>query len=90
VALTQFFRDSRSGPILPATGAFLGIIAGLSFARVAFTPWDLRLAAHNHFVMWAFGTFLGAVLMYGVAILRERTLPKQFAFAILLAPTCCS
>jgi hypothetical protein len=57
---------------------------------VAFTPWDLYLAPRDHFVMWAFRTFLGAVLIYGVAILRERTLPKQFAvtflaFAILLA-----
>jgi hypothetical membrane protein len=29
VALTEFFRDSRSGPILPTTGAVLGVIAGL-------------------------------------------------------------
>jgi hypothetical protein len=40
--------------------------------------------------MWAFRTFLGAVLIYGIAILRERTLPKPFAltflaFAMLLA-----
>jgi hypothetical protein len=83
VALTQLFRDSRCGPILPATGAFLGIIAGLCFVGVAFTPWNLHLAAHNHFVMWAFRTFLGAVLIYGIAILRERTLPKKFAFTFL-------
>jgi hypothetical protein len=90
VALTQFFSGSRSGPILSATGAILGVIAGVCFVGVAFTPWNLYLAAHNHFVMWAFRTFLGAVLLYGIAILRERTLPKRFAitflaFAILLA-----
>lgn len=90
LALTQFFRDLRSGSILPATGAFLGIIAGLCFLGVAFTPWDLHLAGHNHFVRWTFRTFLGAVLIYGVAILSAGTLPKKFAltfltFAILLA-----
>ena len=90
IALTQFFQDSRSRLILPGTAALLGSIAGLCFIGVAFTPWNLYLAAHNHFVMWAFRTFLGAVLLYGMAILRERTLPRQFAltflaFAILLA-----
>jgi|HubBroStandDraft_6_1064221.scaffolds.fasta_scaffold367954_1 hypothetical membrane protein len=90
VALTQFFRDARPSAILPRTAALLGVIAGLCFTGVAFTPWNLYLAAHNHFVMWAFRTFLGAVLIYGIAILRERTLPNYFAltflaFAILLA-----
>src|ERR1700678_3633252 len=61
VALIQFFRDSRSGPLLPYAGALLGVIAGLCFVGVAFTPWNLYFAAHNHFVMWAFRTFLGAV-----------------------------
>jgi hypothetical membrane protein len=90
IALTQFFQDLRSSLLLPGTAALLGSVAGLCFIGVAFTPWNLYLAAHNHFVMWAFRTFLGAVLIYGIAILRERTLPKQFAyvflaFAILLA-----
>jgi hypothetical membrane protein len=84
VALIQFFRDSRSGLLLPYVGALLGVIAGLCFLGVAFTPWNLYLAAHNHFVMWAFRTFLGAVLTYGIAILRERALPKRFAFTFLV------
>lgn len=83
IALTQFFRDSRSGPLVPYVGAFLGVVAGLSFIGVAFTPWNLHLAAHNHFVMWAFRTFLGAVLIYGIAVLRERALPRSFAFTFL-------
>jgi hypothetical protein len=89
VALTQFFGDAHRSAILPRTAALLGVVAGLCFIGVAFTPWNLYLAAHNHFVMWAFRTFLGAVLIYGIAILRERTLPNYFAlpflaFAILL------
>ena len=83
VALTQFFRDGRPSAILPRTAALLGVVAGLCFIGVAFTPWNLYLAAHNHFVMWAFRTFLGAVLTYGIAILRERTLPNYFAFTFL-------
>jgi hypothetical membrane protein len=30
IALTQFFRDSRSGLLLPGTAALLGSIAGIS------------------------------------------------------------
>lgn len=83
VALTQFFRNARPSAMLPRTAALLGVVAGLCFIGVAFTPWNLYLAAHNHFVMWAFRTFLGAVLIYGIAILRERALPSYFAFTFL-------
>jgi hypothetical protein len=38
IALTQFFRNSRHGSLLPAVGAFLGVVAGLCFVGVAFTP----------------------------------------------------
>jgi hypothetical protein len=83
IALAQFFRDSKSSLLLPRTAALLGSVSGICFLGVASTPWNLYLAIHNHFVMWAFRTFLGAALLYGIAILRERTLPKHFAFTFL-------
>jgi hypothetical protein len=43
----------------------------------------LCLSAHNEFVMWAFRTFLAAVLLDGIAILLEERLPKNFAFVFL-------
>lgn len=90
VALQQFFVRSRSGRSLSGLAALSGIVAGGCFIGVALTPWNLYLAAHNAFVMWAFRAFLLAVVLDGVAILRERELPKSFAFvfvafAVLLA-----
>lgn len=90
IALRQFFLESRSGKWISAIGAACGVVTGVCFIGVALTPWNIYLVAHNDFVMWAFRTFLAAVVLYAAAILRERRLPKSFAgvflaFAALLA-----
>lgn len=53
------------------------------FITVAATPSNVYRAAHNAFVMWAFRTFLLAVVLDGIAILRERELPQSFAFVFV-------
>jgi hypothetical protein len=83
LALRQFFVRSRSGRWLSGLAGLSGVVAGGCFIGVALTPWNLYLAAHNEFVMWAFRAFLLAVVLDGIAILRERELPKSFAFAFI-------
>lgn len=90
LALRQFFVRSRSGKWLSGLAAIFGLAAGACFIGVALTPWNIYLAAHNAFVLWAFRTFLLAVVLDGIAILCERELPKSFAsvfvaFTALLA-----
>jgi hypothetical protein len=71
-------------------GSLFGVIAGLSFIGVAFTPADLLLAAHAGFVYAAFLSFFVAALIYSVAILRSAAYPNGYAavfglFTLLLA-----
>lgn len=83
IAMRQFFLGSRAGKWLSAVAALSGVVTGTCFVGVAVTPWNIYLSAHNEFVMWAFRTFLAAVLLDGIAILLQERLPKSFAFVFL-------
>lgn len=79
VVFAQFFVHSTAGKILSGLGALCGVLAGICFIGVAFTPANLYLRAHGQFVLWAFTAFPLAALFYTVAILQERRYPKRFA-----------
>ncbi|BDE05215.1 hypothetical protein WPS_04910 [Vulcanimicrobium alpinum] len=90
VGFTRLFTESGRAILLARIAAFAGVISAVSFAGVAFTPWNLYLRAHNEFVTWAFRSFLLAVVLMIVAIAIERGFPKRFAwvfaaFAVVLA-----
>ena len=70
VALTQFFRDSRSGPIFPTTGAVLGVIAGLCFVGVAFAR---TRSGDSHYCDARWRTLRPGV---GQALLADRCLGR--------------
>jgi hypothetical protein len=89
VAFRWFFAQARAGRVLSAIGTLFGVISGICFIGVAWTPANLRLGLHGQFVMWAFEAFPVAVIPYAVAILLHKSYPKRFAvvfvaFAALL------
>jgi len=89
LAFPQFFTGSRWGKLLSGIGSTFGVIAGICFVGVAFTPANLYLGLHLAVMMWAFRTFTVAVICYTIAIFRERNYPNRFgfvfvAFAVLL------
>ena len=73
------FWDSRITRVLSLFGTFFGIISGLSFIGVAFTPADLYQAPHRLFVQLAFTTFFVGVVFYALAILFNRSYPNLYA-----------
>ena len=89
VAFRPFFVHSTAGKVLSAIGTLFGIVSGICFIGVAFTPANLQLTLHGQFVMWAFETFPVAVFLYAGAILLHKSYPRRFAvvfivFAVLL------
>lgn len=89
IAFRPFFTHSTAGKVLGTIGALFGIISGICFIGVAWAPADVQLALHGQFVIWAFEAFPVAALLYGVAILLDKSYPRRFAavflaFALLL------
>lgn len=72
LAFWQFFRQEALTRLLTKLGSGLGVLAGVCFIGVAFTPHDLYLDAHAEFVRWAFRLFPLAVLCYALAMHREQ------------------
>lgn len=84
IAFAQLFISEGSSKWLSALGAIFGVVAGICFIGVAFTPWNLYLEAHNLFVRWAFRLFLAAVILFIIAAWREKNLPRRFAWVFIV------
>ena len=94
VAMAQFFKQSRSARVLSWIGSSAGVVSGLAYMGIAFTPGNLFLDAHKLFVQVAFLCFFLAVLFYLAAILITENYPNRYAavlagFAVILAVYLC-
>jgi hypothetical membrane protein len=72
LAFPQFFAAEKTTQILSKLGSGFGILSGISFIGVAFTPHNLYLDAHTEFVLWAFRLFPLAVLCYTFVMRRSN------------------
>jgi hypothetical membrane protein len=80
VLFPRFFQQTRLQRILSMTGSTLGVIAGISFIGIAFSPADLARPLHIQFVMWAFRLFPLAVLCYVPVMFLNQGYPKPYAW----------
>lgn len=90
LAFAGFFTRTRFDRVLAWLGTFAGVIAGVCFIGVAFTPANLASALHNQFVFAAFEAFTAATIVYFILLLRAPDYPRRYAavfgvFAVLLA-----
>ncbi len=86
----QFFKESVSQKWLSGIGAFFGVISGLGYMGVAFTPANLYIEAHVIAVQVAFVSFFVAALFFTIAIFLNADYPNKYtavyaAFTLLLA-----
>jgi hypothetical protein len=89
VLAPSLFWKTTSLRVLSLTGSFFGIISGIAFIGVAFTPADLYLAPHALFVQLAFLAFFLSAVFYTPAIFLHPGFPSLYAwvnlsFAVLL------
>ncbi len=90
VAAPQFFQRERFLRVLSALGSLFGVLSGLCYIGVAWSPANLAAGPHGQFTLWAFQSFLVVVVFYVLAILLSPRVPNVYAlvyflFAVLLA-----
>jgi hypothetical membrane protein len=76
----RFFQSSRLQQVLCVIGSTFGVLAGISFVGIAFTPTDIARPAHVQFVIWAFRLFPLAVLFYVPVLFMDKNYPKVYAW----------
>lgn len=80
IIFPRMFQSSRFQRVLCLIGSIFGVLAGLSFVGIAFTPADIARPAHVQFVMWAFRLFPLAVLFYVPVLFIDKRYPKAYAW----------
>jgi len=84
ILFRRFFQDTRLQRILSMAGSILGVLAGISFIGIAFSPADLVRPAHIQFVMWAFRLFPLAVLCYVPVMLLDKRYPQLYTWIFVV------
>ena len=83
IAFPRLFADAPRARTWSVAGSVFGIIAGLCFVGVAFTPADILLEAHIACVKFAFRAFPLAAFCYAVAIFRAEGYPTRYAWVFI-------
>jgi hypothetical protein len=78
------FQSKRLQKTLSIAGSILGVLAGISFIGIAFSPADVARPAHVQFVMWAFRLFPLAVLCYVPVMFVDKQYPKLYAWVFAI------
>lgn len=86
----KFFNGSQIQHRMSLIGSFFGVLSGLSYMGIAFTPANLAIDAHIFFVQAAFSTFLIAVLLYIPAIFINEHISNTYTIAYALFAICLS
>jgi hypothetical protein len=79
IVFPRFFNASSLERVISLAGSVFGILAGLCFVGVAFTPANINGSMHTFFVMWAFRFFPLGILLYTITILFSRSYLHQNA-----------
>ncbi|MEM7116480.1 MAG: hypothetical protein AAF614_28855 [Chloroflexota bacterium] len=88
IAFTQFFTEALPVRIFSLIGTVFGILSGISFIGVGFTPADVLLDPHVWFVFRAFQFFPLAVICYIIAIFLSKTMPHSFGYVFVVFALC--
>lgn len=81
VASPIFFEQTAVCHWLARIGSFFGVLSGLSYIGIGFTPSNLYLGQHKLFVLMAFTGFAITAVFYTLAILFTPSYPNQYAYA---------
>lgn len=80
IVFPRFFINNKGNKYLTRAGSLFGILSGIGFIGVAFTPANLLIDLHNQFVFWAFLLLPVATILYTISIFREKSFPNNYAF----------
>ena len=83
LAFTQLFTLTPFTIRFSRLGALCGLIAGLCIIGVAIVPEDLSTWLHNFFTYAALVVFVAAYLLFFLAVVRTKGLPKRISWVYI-------
>jgi hypothetical protein len=83
VAVPHLFAKTRAMKRLSVLGSIVGVVSGVSYVGIAFSPSDRYLSLHLGFVEVAFASFLLVVVVYSIAIFLNKEYSNAYAFTYM-------
>ncbi|MFX1387999.1 MAG: hypothetical protein ACFE9M_12350 [Promethearchaeota archaeon] len=84
IALMDSFRNSKRTKKLGIIGSFFGILTGISFVGIAFTPSDILGFLHNLFVLLGFSSVYLSISLYAIVLFQHETYPKFYGIILVI------
>jgi hypothetical protein len=81
------FKDSISLKKFYFTGSFLGVLTGISYIGIAFTPSDIADLGHDIFVLIGFGSIFLSFILYAIVIFNDINYPNIYATVFAISAT---
>jgi len=83
ILLPSCFTDSKSLKKFYVSGSLLGILTGISYIGIAFTPSDIT-DLHDIFVILGFGSIFLSVILYAYVIFKDSYYANFYAIVFLI------
>jgi hypothetical protein len=85
IAFLNFFKYDKLMKQLSVSGSMLGILAGISYVGIAFTPSNTLNEAHNIFVLIAFSSIFLSIIIYSITIYRNVKYSNFYSYALAIS-----
>ncbi len=79
IIFPRFFRSSKGLKKFYFTGSILGILTGIFYIGIAFTPSDITNLLHDIFVFLGFGSILLSIILYAIVIFKDNNYDNLYA-----------
>ena len=85
IAILSFFKHDKVMKQLSLIGSVLGILTGISYIGIAFTPSDTLNYIHNFFVLVAFSSIFLSIIIYSITIYHDESYSNFFSYALTVS-----
>ena len=85
IIFPSFFRGSKGLKKLYFTGSTLGILTGIFYIGIAFTPSDIANLLHNLFVFLGFGSIILSFILYAIVIFKDNNYANFYAIVFTIS-----
>ncbi|MFX1380182.1 MAG: hypothetical protein ACFFA4_13935 [Promethearchaeota archaeon] len=79
VALPSFFKKTRRIKFISIISSLFGILTGIFFIGIAFTPSDILGFWHDFFVLLGFGSIFISISLFTIVLFQNKDYPKSYA-----------
>ncbi|MFX1468696.1 MAG: hypothetical protein ACFFB8_08530 [Promethearchaeota archaeon] len=85
IAFRKFFKNSRTSKKISMGGSFFGVITGVFYIGIAFTPLDLLGMFHEIFAFFGFGSAFLSNILYSAVIFHDKNFSNLYAKILLIS-----